>query len=99
MGDDEHTPPRGGALRNTGAYSHLNDRALLERMADKATQAYTIARRVETKVDVALAGKHPWYERYGLAALVVIFSIWFVAWSTRSSATVPEPSPRVQAAR
>ena len=97
--DDEHTPPRGGAKRNT-TYSQYDDRALLERMADKATQAYTIARRVETKVDAALAGRHPWYERMAPAMIAIVLFVWMVLWTTRvSSASVPEPSLRTQASR
>jgi hypothetical protein len=95
---DEDTPPRGGAKRNT-QYSHLNDRALLERTADRAQQAYVIARRSEVKIDAALAGRHPWYERFAPAAIAVVLLMMFFAYTMRTSAAAPEPSQRVQAAR
>ncbi|MHB2027592.1 MAG: hypothetical protein ACYCPT_02090 [Acidimicrobiales bacterium] len=107
MHDDEHTPPRGGAIRNS-RYAKVNDRELLERAADNAFQARHDVKKLrdehaEFRAEVRLALRpyvRPWYERGAMAAIAAILLVWLLMWSTlTSSSAAPEPRPRVQAGR
>lgn len=102
--DEDLTPPRGGAKRNT-QYAKINDRDLLERMADHAQHARAEAKAARAEVSslrdevrLALRPTHrAWHEKLAPAAIAAVLFLWLIVWTTRtSSATVPEPQSQAR---